>query len=689
MDPKWFYAKRRTKYGPIPKDELQELAQSGFLAPSDMVLQEGTPLWLPAQQLSWLFPQNSPVPPPLPASHAVAIVPARSLPPAPPPAEPVPIDALPVMEAIPVEIETPAAVDQASTDRQAGGPLRFLGGAFVGVWPYSIAWLRYRAAKRRLLRRERELLAAKSTFGRKIFDSGLSSETMFKRIDHLQKLIQDRLKDEAPTAATKAQQDVMFAAIADPFMDNNELPGGIRAEQRAAQDAVVALEEERQSHAAIRTQFKSRSGYGKGQLIAGYSFYATLAIALTLIVFWPRGSHPDGSNLLAADRRIDPKDKTEKTTEPKDDTKGDKKDTPRREALKELNARLSPAVPWIVNSGRGSTGSGFLVEKSGKLVVVTNRHVVEGAFSGLDVHFFPDIRRDDKFTIPKERTRVIAIHRACDLALIDVSADAARLRDLHITPVTLAAPDHIADVGEELFVIGHPGGDGGSGGVLERTLTKGIVSAVRRTDKRFGGSFIQTDAAINGGNSGGPAFDMDGRVIGVATWKMLADPSKRTLTALNFCLETPFVHELIDRPDASMAPPDITAILSPKKTGPSAEGIAVFKDRLKILESKGYRFATGRPESSVIPFRLGANRDVTDRVMIDAGKEMVVFAVCEGSKDVMMSIVNSTGMVVAKDDHVGPDPIVTFRAATRAEFTTVIQNMTAVESECVLVYMAK
>jgi serine protease Do len=74
--------------------------------------------------------------------------------------------------------------------------------------------------------------------------------------------------------------------------------------------------------------------------------------------------------------------------------------------------------------------------------------------------------------------------------------------------------NHPAKVGEPVVAYGSPGVSGVS---LEDTVTAGVVSAVR-------GHLIQTDAAINHGNSGGPLLNRDGEVLGVTTWK-LRDPA--------------------------------------------------------------------------------------------------------------------------------------------------------------------
>jgi serine protease Do len=137
-----------------------------------------------------------------------------------------------------------------------------------------------------------------------------------------------------------------------------------------------------------------------------------------------------------------------------------------------------------------SLGSGFVIDPEG--VVVTNNHVIEGADS-IEVAF-PDGRTFD--------ARVVGRDPATDLAVLRVSSDAP-------LPHVPFGDSDAARVGDWVVAIGNPFG-------LGQTLTVGVISA-RNRDIRSGSydDFIQTDAAINRGNSGGPLFNLEGEVIGV------------------------------------------------------------------------------------------------------------------------------------------------------------------------------
>jgi len=139
-------------------------------------------------------------------------------------------------------------------------------------------------------------------------------------------------------------------------------------------------------------------------------------------------------------------------------------------------------------------GSGFVIDKAGH--VVTNYHVIEGART-VRVSFSDN---------ESMKARVIGSDPSTDVAVLQVRAHSRAL-----TPLPLGNSDTVR-VGDSVVAIGNPFG-------LERTVTSGIVSAMQRViqapDKYSIDHVIQTDAALNKGNSGGPLLDAEGNVIGV------------------------------------------------------------------------------------------------------------------------------------------------------------------------------
>ena len=139
-----------------------------------------------------------------------------------------------------------------------------------------------------------------------------------------------------------------------------------------------------------------------------------------------------------------------------------------------------------------SLGSGFVIDPDG--YVVTNNHVIEGA-DEIEVNFV------DGRSLPAE---LIGRDAETDLALLKIDADES-------LPFVPWGDSRVARVGDWVIAIGNPFGLGGS-------VSAGIISARNRNinSGRYD-DFIQTDAAINKGNSGGPLFNMAGEVIGVNT----------------------------------------------------------------------------------------------------------------------------------------------------------------------------
>jgi putative serine protease PepD len=155
--------------------------------------------------------------------------------------------------------------------------------------------------------------------------------------------------------------------------------------------------------------------------------------------------------------------------------------------------------PFGGGSGSGESqaqGSGFVYDSSGH--VVTNDHVVAGA-TKVSVTFADGSRYSAK---------VVGTDPSTDLAVLKVDAPSSKLH-----PLTLGDSSSL-EVGDGVVAIGSPFG-------LEESVTSGIVSALHRdissqTNYTIPGA-IQTDAAINHGNSGGPLLNMAGEVVGVTS----------------------------------------------------------------------------------------------------------------------------------------------------------------------------
>ena len=165
-------------------------------------------------------------------------------------------------------------------------------------------------------------------------------------------------------------------------------------------------------------------------------------------------------------------------------------------SVAEVVKRKSPAVVSISNETTqgGSLGSGFLIDAAGH--IITNAHVVDSA-SKTTVTFEDGTEAEGT---------ILGVDPSTDVAVVKIDKVPTG-----VSPLPLGNSGGLT-VGQEVVAIGNPYGYAG-------TATTGIVSALERVIESPSGftiqNAIQTDAAINQGNSGGPLFDRDGRVIGI------------------------------------------------------------------------------------------------------------------------------------------------------------------------------
>ena len=166
---------------------------------------------------------------------------------------------------------------------------------------------------------------------------------------------------------------------------------------------------------------------------------------------------------------------------------------------------------------RAAAGSGVIISADG--YIVTNNHVVDGA-DELTVSL-----NDNK----EYSARVIGADKTTDLALIKIDGK-------NLPAITIANSDDVK-VGEWVLAVGNPLG-------LSNTVTAGIISAKARTLGANGvESFIQTDAAINQGNSGGALVNTRGELVGINA--MLASPTGSNI-GYGFAIPTTIMNKVVD-----------------------------------------------------------------------------------------------------------------------------------------------
>ena len=163
-------------------------------------------------------------------------------------------------------------------------------------------------------------------------------------------------------------------------------------------------------------------------------------------------------------------------------------------------------------------GSGFVISEDG--YIVTNNHVIENA-DEIQIEFFGGQKMDAKLIGTDPKT---------DIALLKVTSD----KPLPFVPF---GDSDVSRVGDWVMAMGNPLGQGFS-------VSAGIVSARNRELSGTYDDYLQTDAAINRGNSGGPLFNMDGQVIGVNT--AILSPNGGSI-GIGFSMASNVVRKVVDQ----------------------------------------------------------------------------------------------------------------------------------------------
>jgi serine protease Do len=181
-----------------------------------------------------------------------------------------------------------------------------------------------------------------------------------------------------------------------------------------------------------------------------------------------------------------------------------------------------PGQPQVPHKAL-SMGSGFIIDKAG--FIVTNNHVIDGA-KKITVKL-PDGRSFD--------AKLIGTDASTDVAVLKVKSDKP-------LPSVEFGDDRQLRVGDWVIAVGNPFG-------LSNTVTAGIVSSLGRDLPGSGpyNDFIQIDAPINRGNSGGPTFDLRGQVVGMNS--MIFSPSGGSV-GIGFAIPSSVIHDVVAQLEA-------------------------------------------------------------------------------------------------------------------------------------------
>ena len=194
--------------------------------------------------------------------------------------------------------------------------------------------------------------------------------------------------------------------------------------------------------------------------------------------------------------------------------------------LREIYIKCSPSVVSITSESRSgsSSGSGVIFSEDG--YVVTNYHVIESGES------YTVLLADDR----SQPARLVGSAPTSDLAVLQVNAT-------DLTPAEFGDSDDVY-VGDGVVAIGDP-----LGVEFRGTMTNGIVSAINRNVNVNGRTMnlIQTNAALNSGNSGGPLINSCGQVIGINTTKIGTFTDSAGVEGLGFAIPSAVVKDIVSQ----------------------------------------------------------------------------------------------------------------------------------------------
>ncbi len=194
-------------------------------------------------------------------------------------------------------------------------------------------------------------------------------------------------------------------------------------------------------------------------------------------------------------------------------------------SLQQLYERCSPTVVGITGYVRGKTayswGSGVVLSEDG--LIITNTHVIDGCNRAVVTLY-----NDEEY-----EAELIGADSISDIAVLKIEA--------HGLPAAVFGDSATLTVGQQVAAIGNPLGE-----QFRMTLTDGIISAISR-DINYNGrsmTLMQTNAALNEGNSGGPLFNLRGEVVGITNMKMMSSVS--SIEGIGFAIPTSTVLTVVN-----------------------------------------------------------------------------------------------------------------------------------------------
>ena len=280
-------------------------------------------------------------------------------------------------------------------------------------------------------------------------------------------------------------------------------------------------------HFAAAQNKSEKSPRRRGRIVALVLCCAILGMAAGV------GGGYLGASIAAKNRQASPTMVYEgvRETRPIDITRVDTSElmTPAEVYAKNVNSTVGIRTSitstnfWGYQTTSAASGSGFIISSDG--YILTNFHVIESS-SSVTVTTYDGTEYD---------AEIVGYDQSMDIAVLKIDAK-------ELVPVVLGKSETL-NVGDDVIAIGNPLGE------LTFSLTRGVVSALDRQVTLSGNvtmELIQTDCAINSGNSGGALFNMYGEVVGITNAKYSSSSSGASIDNIGFAIPVDDIRDIVD-----------------------------------------------------------------------------------------------------------------------------------------------
>ncbi len=293
---------------------------------------------------------------------------------------------------------------------------------------------------------------------------------------------------------------------------------------------------------------------------------------------------------------------------------------------------------WGYKSSFAASGSGFIISADG--YILTNYHVVEDS-SSITVATYNGNNYD---------AALIGFDEANDIAVLKINTT-------ELEPVIIGNSDSLL-VGEDVIAIGNPLGE------LTFSLTKGVVSAMNREITFSSGNkmnLIQTDCAINSGNSGGALFNMYGEVVGITNAKYSSNSGSGSIDNIGFAIPINQVREIISNIIAKgyNVKPYIGVTVSDVSSEAQAYGVPVGAAVKSLVDGAPAALAGLRENDVIIAFNdvtIESSADLTAAVGAAQPGETVTLTVFRYGEGEQLKIELVIGETIASVSSSAPQP---------------------------------